>query len=115
MRLTSRLFGINLLLFCVASCAPSPSPSSTEHYDVIASGKVEYVGEKKLILQDKRDVIFINLDASDKELKKRIKKGEQITLLGQNDVVKDAKGHKTTSAEIDEIVLENGTHIPIGK
>ena len=81
----------------------------------IASGKVVSVGKKNLILQDKSDVLFVSLDAIDRQRLKNLKKGEHITLLGKDQPDGHSTDNKATSLEIDEILLDNGTHIPLGR
>jgi hypothetical protein len=75
----------------------------------IATGKVVKVSNKTLVMEDKGSFLFVSLDESDKKLQDRLKKGDVITLLGKN----PAKDDHTATTEIDEVVLKDGTHIPL--
>src|SRR5437016_6082528 len=74
----------------------------------IASGQVVSVGKENLILKDKDEFLFVTLTKSDRAHLRSLKKGDKVTLLGKTDI-------GSNSAEIDEVLLDDGTHIVLGR
>ncbi|MBY0408165.1 MAG: hypothetical protein K2Q01_10770 [Rickettsiales bacterium] len=82
--------------------------------DKLASGSLLSIGKEHLVLQGDSHVMFVSLDEGDKrQLSGSLKKGEKITLLGKKDVEEVSPGHSRTSAEVYEIVREDGTRIAL--
>src|SRR5579884_2999706 len=106
---------LSAMLLALAACTP---PAHT-----IASAKVVGVGQKNLILDDGESVMFVSIDPSDRERLSRLHKGDKVELLGKEEKAgKDEKersgetsGGHAALAEIDELVTEDGTHIPLGE
>ena len=95
---------IMLMASCMLSACQHPG---TEQ---VASGSVVSVGEENIILLDGASYLFVSLHDIDKERVQCLKKGEQVTLLGHKEM--DAQQKETS--EIDEIVAQDGKHIPLG-
>lgn len=78
----------------------------------LASGKVVTVGKAHLVLKDASHVMFVPLQETDREHLKFLKKDDEVTLLGKEHV---AGGDPTDAQEVGQVVLSDGTHIPIGQ
>lgn len=104
-----KIAAVGLLMTVAVACMP---PEKESKYDVIATGKVVKAGRNSLLLENKGSFMFVGLDPADKAVRERIKKGDEITLLGKNPGKDAAKG---ATPEIDEIVLPDGSHITFGQ
>jgi hypothetical protein len=102
MKLSCRLF---LILALTACTAPDNG------YVEIARGTVLSVGKNTLVMQDKTHAMFVSLSDDARERLKHLRKGETVILMGTP--ADTGKKSKDTSMEIDEIVLKDGTHIPL--
>ena len=97
MRNTVILLSLGALL---AACQPAGQ---------VANGKVVSVGKTNLVLKDADYVMFLPIQKIDREQLKLLKKGDDVTLIG-NSASDDGKG-----VDVEEIVLSDGTHIPVGQ
>ena len=108
----NRIFSRALVVTAVSlSLSACNAPNS----NTVGSGKVVTLGQKKLILENEGEFLFLDVQASDHERLKDLKKGEHITLLGKTTETADnSSGSKSTSSEISEVVQDDGTHIRLG-
>src|SRR5689334_21806149 len=91
-----RIFALALFLALpLAACAPTADEAAT-------TGKIKAVGKDSIVIEDAQNVIIVS-DIDPAELKK-LSRGQSVRLLDSN---------RHNSADIDEILLPDGTHIPI--
>ena len=108
MNRTPRLLLVTALLAGLGACHQKPQ-AATPKYETLDSGIVQHVKKNGFLLKDDQGgYSFVTLDGVDEKILKRLKKGEKVTLLGKvNPKV------KKEDAVIEEIILQDGTHIPV--
>ncbi len=82
-------------------------PKTKVEYAEIASGRIVAIKKDGFMLSGDKHVAFISIDAEDERILKRLKKGEEVTIYG----IEEIPGDRT--AKITEIVFADGTHIPL--
>jgi hypothetical protein len=98
---------ICLSAFGLAACQNNQSSE-------VGHGKIISLGPQKLILQNKAELLFVDIPESDRERLSELQKGEHVTLLGTMEVSDSGHGDFSESADIDEVVQDNGHHIRLG-
>ena len=72
------------------------------------------LGKKKLILENKSELLFVDVTPGDIKRLHDLKKGEHVVLLGTKDVKESGEGAISESADVDVLVRDNGEHIRLG-
>lgn len=99
-----------LLLLALTACSPSvPKPEK----DTILSGTIANVSKKGIAIDNGTRTSFITIPQADRAALKKLSKGDKVTLLGKTYPSKN--GTKNFEADIDEIVLSNGTRITLSQ
>ncbi|NCY26908.1 MAG: hypothetical protein EBX37_19405, partial [Alphaproteobacteria bacterium] len=97
-------------IFCFLSISGCQQPADTEK---LASGQVVSLGKEHLIVQDGGHVMFLSVDETTKRNLAKLKKGENITLIGKKEVVEVSPGHTRQSSEVYSIEKSDGTRIAL--
>ena len=101
-----------ILLMCVATLGLGACQNNNGNE--VGHGKVLSSGPHKLILQEKGELLFVDIQDSDRERLSKLTKGEHVTLLGTTHLTDSGHGIQSETTDIDEVVRENGHHIRLG-
>lgn len=105
-----RFFVLASALLSLAACQPS---SQAMKDDKLASGKLVSIGKEHIVMQSEDHVMFVSVDEVSKRQLGSLKKGDNITLLGKREMEEISPGHSSMSAEVYEILKEDGTRIAL--
>lgn len=94
----------------VPGASHATSPLAAKQYDTICTGKLVAISDKEMIVETKEDVLFIDITKQDKERLKAVNKGDIITLRGK---VTPAAGGKAAESDVEDVLLKNGSDIPL--
>lgn len=108
----ARLAFFTLTLLTASGCTPQAASKT----GTLASGNLVSIGKEHLVMQSDDHVMFVSVDEKHKRtLNSALKKGDRITLLGKQDVEEISPGRTRKSAEVYEIVKEDGTRIALNR
>ena len=102
MNMKTSIITVVIIALGLSACAPT----TTE----VGRGKVTSLGKEKLIIENKGEILFLDLSATDRARLAPLEKGEQVTLLGKKAPASD-NDSSSESFDVDEVVRANGDHI----